>query len=172
MIGLGMGAKKQNPQVEAEVANTAAMLYILGLSAPTDLYRFLNKGLAVKVGPAGWNWVETCRKLFKFYREIAAGRADEEGNSAVKANIGLRAAQERLTQIKADQLSKKLIPIEDVETAWAEVAINTRQIILSIPGRIQFSIPHLTSQDRVTMENVCRDVLEEAAGGKMPPVGQ
>lgn len=164
----GKPLSDQTPRVEGNVANTPAMLHILNMASTPELYRMLHKGLAVKSGKFAWDWVETVRNMMKFYRAIAAGHADEEGNSAMKANIGLRAAQERLTQIRADQLSGKLVPIDDVEAAWAEAAINVRQLVLSIPGRIQFGLPHITAQDRATMESVCRDALEEAASGAPP----
>jgi phage terminase Nu1 subunit (DNA packaging protein) len=72
-------------------------------------------------------------------------------------------AQRRLTEIKIKQLEGELISLPEVRAAWAEIALNVKQMFLSLPGRVRFTLPHLTGKDQKVIDALVREMLDEVA---------
>jgi len=158
------------PFFEGEVSNTAFMAEIMGLGHASwkVIGDEAKRGVLFKAGHGAYFWRKSIASYCQHLRDIIANRRDPSGQSTVAANVSLKAAQERLTQIRADQLMGKLIQIDELEAAWADVMVNIRQTVMSIPGRMRFGLPHMTAHDQQVLEGICRDVLEEVASGKAP----
>ncbi|MGF1550924.1 MAG: hypothetical protein ACFBWO_00285 [Paracoccaceae bacterium] len=88
------------------------------------------------------------------------------------ANASLAAEKERLTRAQADraelQAAKargELVPVAEVETAWASILRDLRAGMLAIPVRVQQRLGHLTTTDVAAIDREVRDALEEASHG-------
>jgi phage terminase Nu1 subunit (DNA packaging protein) len=82
---------------------------------------------------------------------------------AARANAELKDAQRRLTEIKIKQLDGELISLPEIRAAWAEIALNVKQMFLSLPARARFRITHLTGEDQNILDEIVRDMLDEVA---------
>jgi hypothetical protein len=69
----------------------------------------------------------------------------------------------RLRRIDADAAAGKLIEVDAVRQAWAQIMAAVRSMVLGLPGRIAFDVPGLTPQDRATIERLCHDGLTDCA---------
>jgi phage terminase Nu1 subunit (DNA packaging protein) len=163
----GKNEKYREPQFEGEVANVTFMCELLDCDQ-TQVNRYSRQGYLAREGWGSYNWRKSVPMVIGHLRAQAAGYRSQDGADAIKANVGLKAAQERLTQIRADQLAGKLISLEEIEAAFDEVMVNVRQAVLAIPGRVRFGLPHITAHDQKVIAQVCNDVLEETASGKAP----
>src|SRR3954453_6727073 len=119
---------------------------------PRRVQQLSAEGVIPRAQRGRYELVPAVQGYIRFLRGHAQAReADPAARArkaeAAEANLRLKAAQERLTRIKADKLASKLIAIEEVEAAWAEVIIAVRQAVLSIPTRMRFGLPHLTAHD-------------------------
>jgi phage terminase Nu1 subunit (DNA packaging protein) len=157
----------KEPEFEGEVANTAAMCELLALPQ-TELSKTFREGHVVREGWGAYNWRRSVPLYIQHLRSELADKRAKEGRETIRANVSLKSAQERLTQIKADQLAGQLISLEEIEAAFDALMVSIRQAVLAIPGRVRFGLPHLTAHDQKVIADECASVLEETASGKAP----
>jgi hypothetical protein len=93
----------------------------------------------------------------------ATGRGGAEG---VAATAELKRLQAELLQIRLKREQGKYLDADDVRACWTPILIGLRQGVLSLPGRVAFEIPTLTTHDRCVMERIHRDFLEDCALGR------
>jgi phage terminase Nu1 subunit (DNA packaging protein) len=165
MLDEGTGAYA----VTEEAVLPASVLARLWSCSTREVRLLAERGIAVRVGPGRYARNKSTQNYIVHLREVAAGRHSKDGSvDAVKAGVQAKLQRARLDEIRADMLEAKLISISDVEAAWAEVIFAIRNAVLSIPGRVRFGLPHMTSYDQRVLTGICREVLEETADGKAP----
>jgi phage terminase Nu1 subunit (DNA packaging protein) len=57
----------------------------------------------------------------------------------------------------------EVVEVAAVKEAWVRIMITVRNMVLRLPGQIAFTIPGLTATDKATIEQICRDALEDTA---------
>jgi phage terminase Nu1 subunit (DNA packaging protein) len=82
----------------------------------------------------------------------------------------LNAEKLRLARANAEKIElanaktrAALVPVADVEAAWASVLRDVRAAMLAIPARVQQRLGHLTAHDVQMIDREVRDALEEAS---------
>jgi phage terminase Nu1 subunit (DNA packaging protein) len=129
-----------------------------------SIQRYAAEGVAVRVGHGRYLLLQSVQNLVRRLREQAAGRIGRDQNcDAVKANAELKQAQKRLTELRIAQLEGNLISLDEVKTAWDEVALSVRQLFMSLPSRARFDLPHLSGADQKVLERLTREMLTEVA---------
>lgn len=185
--------KKRRPKKPARKAKTApksaARTMVLDLDngnpiadlvklTGRDAYqvnKWANTGQVVRVKRGTYDIPESIKKIIATLGEQAAGRMGQDGSTdAVRANAQFKDSQRKLNELKAAQIEGRMIAIEDVEEAWGALVTSTQELILTIPGRIRFDLPHLTGADQQVIDRTVRDMLEETAieGAPRIPTGQ
>ena len=56
-------------------------------------------------------------------------------------------------------MARKLISLEEIGDAWAEIIRSVRQLVLSIPARCQEEMPHLRFEDFEKFSSIVREAL-------------
>jgi phage terminase Nu1 subunit (DNA packaging protein) len=141
----------------------ATMVLITGKDAQ-QLSRLASAGAVVRISRGRYDVVQSVRGIIRHYAERAAGREAKDGSvDAVKANALFKDSLRKLNELMAAEIEGRVISLEDVEEAWGALVETTRDLILSLPGRIRFDIPHLTGADQDVMNRVVCEVLEENA---------
>jgi phage terminase Nu1 subunit (DNA packaging protein) len=138
--------------------------FLLGGVDKKTIERYAADDLAVRVGHGRYLLGESLHRVTKRLREQAAGRLGRDENvDAARANAELKDAQRRLTEIKIKQLEGELISLPEVRAAWSEVALNVKQMFLSLPARARFLLSHLSGHDQKVLDQLVRDLLDEVA---------
>tara|TARA_R110002072_G_scaffold17174_2_gene65692 strand:- start:2417 stop:2920 length:504 start_codon:yes stop_codon:yes gene_type:complete len=82
----------------------------------------------------------------------------------------LNAEKLRLARANAEKIElanaktrAALVPVAEVESAWAHVLRDVRAAMLAIPARVQQRLGHLTAHDVQMIDREVRDALEEAS---------
>lgn len=71
----------------------------------------------------------------------------------------------RLARIDYEEKAGKLVPADEVRTAWAKIVAQARSKVLGLPSRMKAVIPHMTKDDVLLVEKLCRESLEEMVDG-------
>lgn len=86
------------------------------------------------------------------------------------SNPDLNAEKLRLARANAEKIElanaktrASLVPVAEVESAWASVLRDVRAAMLAIPARVQQRLGHLTAHDVQMIDREVRDALEEAS---------
>jgi len=136
--------------------------------------KLASAGIVVKAGRGKYRVLESLGNMIVYYRERAAGREAVDGSvDVVKSSAGLKDSQRRLNELRIAQVEGALINMEEIEEAWSAVVNSTKQLILGMPARIRFDLPHLTGKDQEIIDRTVRDMLEETAltgAPRMPPL--
>lgn len=95
-------------------------------------------------------------------------RAGQKGR--LTSNPDLQAEKLRLARANAEKIELAnakvrgaLVPVAEVESAWASVLRDVRAAMLAIPARVQQRLGHLTPHDVQMIDREVRDALEEAS---------
>jgi len=127
------------------------------------------RGTLPKVAVGQYDLREACRAYCAGLREQAAGRLGRDGSlDPVHENAALKRSMRELNEIKKAELEGRLVPVDEIEPAWARIMTAIRAQVLGVPGRLRFRLPHLTAHDGQVAEEVCRDALEAAADEAEP----
>ena len=140
------------------------MTAFLGECDTKTLDAYVRRGIVKKAGVGRYPLLDTCQAVFKRLQEMAAGRLGKDENvDAARANADLKDAQRKLVEARLEQLSGSLISLPEIEQAWAEIALNVKQMFLALPTRARFTMPHLTGEDQDALDGLVRDMLTEVA---------
>jgi phage terminase Nu1 subunit (DNA packaging protein) len=121
----------------------------------------------VKAGRGKYRLKESLQGLIKHQRELAAGRAGLDAKTdIIAANFELKQSQARLAQLRYEREAGNLISYTTLHRVLDPITRAVRDMFLGLPGKIRFSIPTLSVTDLATIEQICRDDLEDAAMGK------
>lgn len=95
-------------------------------------------------------------------------RAGQRGRQSTDPD--LNAEKLRLARANAEKIElanaktrAALVPVAEVESAWASVLRDVRAAMLAIPARVQQRLGHLTAHDVQMIDREVRDALEEAS---------
>lgn len=143
---------------------------LLGCDERT-IRNYARRGLLIKAGRGRYRLIASCQALYRNLAALAAGRGKSiERLDVAVETAALKKAQRKLTDLKRRHLEGALIPIEEIEPAWARVVRAARQSVLAIPNNARFRLPHLTIHDGGVLMELCREALEEASGSNpLPP---
>ena len=157
-------ALKIDSMTDEEVVDAPTLARLCRLDVRTVL-KHAENGIVVRVSRGRFALEPSLGNLIEHYRKRAAGREARDGKvDVVKANAALRDSQRRLNEIKIAKLEGRLISLPEVEDAWAEVALQVRQLFMAFPSRARFDLPHLTGADQKVLDRLAREMLTELAG--------
>lgn len=88
---------------------------------------------------------------------------DPDGETIATATERLKSAQADLAELKRDAERALLVPAKDVERRLVAVFSACKTRLLAIPSRVMQSCPHLVATDRLAIENLIREALEDLA---------
>ncbi|MGE3583037.1 MAG: terminase small subunit [Hyphomonadaceae bacterium] len=71
-------------------------------------------------------------------------RPGEGGRAATPTRDRLNQAQAELAEIRAAKLRGELVPVAEIESAWAEIATDVRAALLAVPDRVGARLGDLT----------------------------
>lgn len=146
-------------QVIVERSTIAAFV---GSENEKSINAYQKLGLLVKVGHGRYKLFETVQNICRYRKRQAEGRiGKEETVDAVKANADLKTSQKELNDLRIAKMRGELVPIDDVKTAWDDVALGVKQLFMAFPQRARFDLPHLTGADQKVLERLARDMLDE-----------
>ncbi len=118
---MGDGSSRQDKNVQStdHVEISTQSLCALAGVTPATLSAWQRRGLIAKNGRNRWPMKATVQALVKHYRETAEARTEADGGLDLKAEKA-RLAREQADglQLKNDELRRKLLPAEEVDTAW------------------------------------------------------
>ena len=155
--------------LDSWVVTSSALAEALGASKKT-IERYAADKIVVRVGHGRYLLLQSVRNVAQRLREQAAERLGrDEQVDAARANVELKDAQRRLTQLKIEQLEEQLITIPEVQAAWDEIGLNIKQMFLSFPARVRSLLPHLDSGDQEVLEQLVREMLTEVPVCNEPP---
>jgi hypothetical protein len=83
-----------------------------------------------------------------------------------EARVRLLTAQAELAEHELALKRGEVVPAAEVEGAWAGIVTASRARLLGVPSRMKELIPHLTTDEMVTLDDLIREALEELAGPK------
>lgn len=158
-------------QVPASESRTTLM-HALGDCSHMQLVYYERKGLIVRLGRGRYAILASCSNVIKHLREQAAGRAGKDGMDAVTEGARLKAAQRELTEHRLALLRGETVRVPDVAALWQEILTEIRQLALSWPGKVAFSLPTLLPRDIEEMKRIVKADLDDIASLKTtkPPL--
>jgi phage terminase Nu1 subunit (DNA packaging protein) len=149
--------------VEDVIVDAPALARICRLNLRTIL-KLAEQDIVVRVKRGRYAQWASISNLIEHYRLQAAGRIGrDETVDAVRANCELKTSQRRLNELRIAKMVGQLISLPEVEAAWNEIALNVRQLFMSLPARARFDIPHLTAEDQRVLDRLVREMLTEVA---------
>jgi hypothetical protein len=136
-----------------DIVSTNALCALLGYSA-TYVGKLVAEGVILKVGPG----------KFKLRESVQGALRRQSGRqvSARQSEALLKWTEERAekARIQRQALQRLLVPVAEVERAWAFLVARTRTKLLSIPKRLA---PRLgMARSAVEAEKLVRDEIVEA----------
>jgi phage terminase Nu1 subunit (DNA packaging protein) len=119
----------------------------------------------------GLDGVASIRSYCEHLRERAAGRASREaGRLDLKQETArLKVSQRKHIDLKNSVIEGSHVPLSALRPAWGRIMRAVRGGILAAPGKIRFSLPHLSPHDQQVIDDVLRDVLTEISETPPPP---
>ena len=152
------------------VVTSGTLAAALGGVSRKTIERYAAANVVVRVGHGRYLLLESIRRVARRLREQADERLGrDEQVDAARANVELKDAQRRLTQLKIEQLEEQLITIPEVQAAWDEIGLNIKQMFLSFPARVRSLLPHLDGSDQEVLEQLVREMLTEVPVCNEPP---
>lgn len=143
---------------------TAEQLAHLFDCTPRQIQLYAKEKIVVRKSRGRYDAEASTRNLVIYLRKQAAGRAGIDPETDTAAANRERAIEQTL-YIRAKRLKDagQTIDITSARELWSGIMLSIRQTILGLPGRMSTSIPTLTKHDRKTIDQICRDALEDAA---------
>jgi terminase small subunit / prophage DNA-packing protein len=131
---------------------------LVGLSTRTvkDLSA---KGILVYHG-SQLRTLESVQRYIASLRKAAMGRQGEGGIDITTERAKLAAVQRQREELALAKARDEMMDLNEVSEGWGQFASTIRASVLAIPSRVRSAIPHLTAFDALTVDKICRDVLE------------
>jgi len=131
---------------------------------PRTIQKLASRGIVVRVANGVFEEKTSMRNYVRHLREQAAGRVGQDpAADGVAANVEWKQASTELVRLKLAKEAGQVVAIEEVREIWGRIVRGVRQFVLALPGKIAFEVPTLNSQDRLVIERICRDGLEDAS---------
>lgn len=164
-----MAKDDTKPQAVASV-DLAVLARFLACDHKT-VQNYAKKGLVIRLGHGRYALMQSVANVVTHLREQAAGRLGKNENiDAARANAMLKDTQREYVKMRIDRLKGETISLPEVRSAWSEIALNVKQMFLSLPGRARFRITHLTGADQNELDAIVREMLDEVAFMSLDPV--
>ncbi|MGP0087517.1 MAG: hypothetical protein ACLP0B_28450 [Steroidobacteraceae bacterium] len=152
--------------IEAGRIGLPAIAWLFDCSA-RQIQKLATRGIVVRVANGQFDEKTSTRNYIRHLREQAAGRVGQDpATDGVAANVRWKEASTELVRLRLQKEAGLVVDIEDVRVIWSRIARGLRQFVLALPGKIAFEVPTLNNHDRVVMERICRDGLEDASLGR------
>lgn len=137
-------------------------------------------GLNSEQADAEWSKNSQPRSNFQPPTDAAANPIIEEFNAMVNDTISpepkgteyvsyndarteKEALQAKLLQLKYDELSGKLVPAEEVEQKWADIATRIKNKVLGVASKLKQRHPEISLETYASLDAILREALEELA---------
>lgn len=149
----------------AEPLNTERMASMLGISAQR-LRELVRRGTIPAAGRGRFDPFAVVPLYVASLREAAAGRgAEGDALSLSDERARLAQAQRLKLEREAAQAEGQLLDAAEVRDAWARHIVAAKTRILSIPTECKTRAAGLPLATVATIDAVCREALENLAGG-------
>jgi hypothetical protein len=87
----------------------------------------------------------------------------KRGNTLVEASTREKNAKADLAELEFFEKTKEVIPAKAVAETWAEMVVQMRAAVLSVPSKAKTALPHLTHADLATLNDLLCQALEGLA---------
>jgi phage terminase Nu1 subunit (DNA packaging protein) len=156
--------KPPQPPPETPTGGTTEELAHLFDCTPRQIRLYAQDKIVIRRGRGRYDVETSTRNLVIYLRKQAAGRAgiDPETDTAA-ANRERAMEQTLLARAKRMKIDGQTIDIAKARELWSGIVLAVRQTVLGLPGQISTGIPMLTAHDRKTINQICRDALEEVS---------
>jgi phage terminase Nu1 subunit (DNA packaging protein) len=152
------------------VVTSDTLAAALGGVSKKTIERYAAANVVVRVGHGRYLLLQSVRNVAQRLREQAAERLGRDDQvDAARANVELKDAQRRLTQLKIQQLEEQLITMPEVQAAWDEIGRNLKEMFLSFPARVRSLLAHLDGKDQEALDQLVREMLTEVPCCNEPP---
>lgn len=123
-----------------------------------------DKNIVVKLGRGKYDLEQSILNYCAHLREVAAGRMGRNKEiDLVEENAKLKRAQREETELKIERLRGNLVDRAEIQPAFDTFGQIVRQHMLSMPSRARQRLSHLTGHDEKVLQEIVRDILEEAS---------
>jgi len=145
----------------------AALARLYGINERT-VRKLADDGILVRLEHGRYDQDASTLKYVTHLREVAGRRADS--SDARNAHTRYKLAQAQLAEVALAEKAGALCPRDAVREAWGSMMRLVRSWVLSLPGKIQFTVPTLNHVDRLAIEKLVRDGLTDLALGRAQQV--
>lgn len=97
--------------------------------------------------------------------DVDAPPVNTAGTMYAKARAAREGFAARLMQNRLRKEIGEVVEAADVEEGWSRIVLAAKTGVLAIPTKAKTRIPHLTSADIATLEEIVREVLTVLADG-------
>lgn len=161
---------KKEAEKDPDVVSVHELATALDCST-RSVEKYAEQDLVIKVGRGRYKYVESIQNVVRYLRKQASTQTTGDGKfDLVEEGALYKQAQRKMLEMRVEQMEGRLISVQEIEEAWSTLVTETRQMVLSLPGRCRMELPDLTGHEQKLIEGICRDLLTETAlgTGKMP----
>lgn len=101
----------------------------------------------------------------------AGRRPGEGGRAPTPTRDRLNAAQADLAEVRAAKMRGELVPVAEVESAWAAMLLEVRAGLLAIPDRVGARLGDLTPAHLAVIDSEIRAALTALGTSEAPGDG-
>lgn len=126
-----------------------------------QVYELAKRGTIPRAERGRYDLIACVRAYVRHLREVAAGRASDDGRSDIVAERArLAAAQADQYELKNAQLRGDLVPADDIESASVAIHSAVQRRLLAVPRNAAPLVA--VENDARACENIIREHIEEA----------
>ncbi|MEM8822447.1 MAG: terminase small subunit [Pseudomonadota bacterium] len=146
---------------DAETVTAEVVGEWLGVSG-TQVHRLARQGVIPRTDDKRFDLRAAILAYAAHLRDAQRGRTTTDPDLQAEKLRLARANAEKIELANA-KVRGALVPVAEVEAAWAAVLRDVRAAMLAIPARVQQRLGHLTTHDVQSIDREVRDALEEAS---------
>jgi phage terminase Nu1 subunit (DNA packaging protein) len=146
-------SKEKFPEMVLSAVQVAALF---GVST-RSVRGYAERGLLIRTENGRYP-VSGFGRYFDYLRRQADENADTHALTSARASLAARRAEE--VKLRLDRLRAEYVDRETVATGWRQVREIVDRHILVSADRILAAIPTMTAHDRVSVEELTRDILQ------------
>lgn len=126
---------------------------------PQRVNQLVREGIIPKAERGRYELVPVVQAYIRYLRDRAV-KGDVHGDDYSAHRTRLIKVRADLLEIEQEQIKGKLIPAEDVESAWIDVLSNCRAKLLSIPTKVSAEV--FVANDLNDVKSLLKSAVNEA----------